>query len=261
MSAGKADTWVTLERVDVDRCASAWLIKRFIDEDPKFVFFEQGKEGEALEGIGYDYFGAKYFHKGSDCTFTALIKAYGLSENKALQRMNSDVNDVFSWRWRPGSFPVRFREHIALLRETCENDEAVYENLYATFDLLYWSYGGNFSLFSFSGERLTQTFSLRIMLPHLLANDTGTSRQLSEDTILGEPDYWLQNYQENLIFKEKPLPELPGQSWLYLLSKKSDEAKLSSLDAVQSIFDLRMEILQKRVSLEDDFRGQKRDRK
>jgi hypothetical protein len=92
LGAARADTWVTLERVDVDRCASAWLIKRFIDEDPKFVFFEQGEEGEAPDGIGYDYFGAKYFHKGSDCTFTALVKAYGLSAKKALQRMNSDVN-------------------------------------------------------------------------------------------------------------------------------------------------------------------------
>jgi len=160
-----AETWVTLEKVDVDRCASAWLITRFIDEDPKFVFFEQGKEGEAPKGIGYDYFGAKYFHKGSDCTFTALIKAYGLNGNKALQRMNNDVNDVFSWRWPPGSFPVRFREHIGVLRAHSEDDIAIYKDLFATFDLLYWSYGGEFGAFSFSAEELRDSLFARTAAP------------------------------------------------------------------------------------------------
>ena len=177
---------MTLERVDVDRCASAWLIKRFIDESPEFVFFEQGNEAEAPEGTGYDYFGAKYFHKGSDCTFTALVKAYGLSGNKALQKMNSDVNDVFSWRWRPGSFPVRFREHIAMLREECEGDTEVYENLYATFDLLYYSYGGDLSAFSFNSKELKETlFERSVAFP---STETLEGDYSAIEGISDEPD-------------------------------------------------------------------------
>ena len=181
-TAGFSETWVTIRKVDVDRCASAWLIKRFIDESPEFRFFNQGEE--APGGIGYDFFGAKYFHKGSDCTFTRLIKVYGFSEIPALRRMNEDVNDVFSWRWPSGSFPVKFREHIGDLRAANQMDLEVFEDLYATFDLLYWSYGGKFEDFKFESASLHRTFFLRLIYPYFECINEPDIVGLSEDALI-----------------------------------------------------------------------------
>ncbi|WOO43040.1 chromate resistance protein ChrB domain-containing protein [Rubellicoccus peritrichatus] len=161
----EAKTYVTLEKVDLDRCASAWLFTRFLDESPKFLFFEQG--GEPPEGVSYDFFGAQYFHHGSDCTFTTLIKTFGLSDEKALQKINNDVNDVFAWRWSPGSFPIELREHIARLRELTNNDAEVYEMIFPVFDLLYLKYGGNAERFHAKAEHEMQFLPLDVVTPGL----------------------------------------------------------------------------------------------
>lgn len=202
-----ADTWVTLKGVDVDRCASAWLIKRFIDPNPEFIFFKQGDEPP--EGTGYDFFGAEYFHKGSDCTFTTLIKTYELSQNKALQQMNDDVNDVFSWRWRPGTFPVKLREHIGELRQRDLGDIRVYEDMYATFDLLYLSYGGEFKKFCFRSDALQQTLFLRTAIPMIKSTANTAEKQYYEDAILADKKTW----QNKLPASVRNVSSLPDENW------------------------------------------------
>ena len=202
-----ADTWVTLKNVDVDRCASAWLIKRFIDPTPEFIFFEQGDEPP--EGTGYDFFGAKYFHKGADCTFTTLIKTYGLSHNKALQRINNDVNDVFAWRWRPGTFPVKFREHIGELRQRELGDMSVYEDIYVTLDLLYLSYGGEFKSFCFRSNALQQTLFLRTIMPIVISNVEVAENKYYEDSILANNEPW----QNKLPAFIQNISSHPDENW------------------------------------------------
>ncbi len=84
--------WVTRRNLHIDRLASAWLIKRFIDGRPRFIFVG---EGETVEGgIPFDMFGAELGHQGEDCTFETMIKRFGLSADAALRRIAEIVHDI-----------------------------------------------------------------------------------------------------------------------------------------------------------------------
>jgi hypothetical protein len=84
--------WVTRRNLHIDRLASAWLIKQFIDKRPRFYFVA---EGETIEGaIPFDIFGAEFSHHGEDCTFETMLKRFGLTENKGLREIAEIVHDV-----------------------------------------------------------------------------------------------------------------------------------------------------------------------
>jgi hypothetical protein len=84
--------WVTRRNLHIDRLASAWLIKQFIDKRPRFYFVA---EGETIAGaIPFDMFGAEFTHQGEDCTFETLLKRFGLSENKGLRELAQIVHDI-----------------------------------------------------------------------------------------------------------------------------------------------------------------------
>lgn len=86
--------WITRENANVDRIACPWLIKRFIDKDAEFIFVPGDKVLEISEKEGahsYDAEGAEFGHKGSKCTFDALIHAYNL-DNPAILLLARIVN-------------------------------------------------------------------------------------------------------------------------------------------------------------------------
>jgi hypothetical protein len=97
--AGKLDVakyqgrrWVTRRNLHIDRLASAWLIKQFIDKRPRFYFVA---EGETVEGaIPFDIFGAEFTHHGEDCTFETMLQRFGLSENEGLRQIAEIVHDI-----------------------------------------------------------------------------------------------------------------------------------------------------------------------
>lgn len=84
--------WVTRKNIHVDRLASAWLIKQFIDKQPRFYFVT---EGDALDNaIPFDMFGAEFTHHGEDCTFETMIKRFGLRHIKGLRELGEIVHDI-----------------------------------------------------------------------------------------------------------------------------------------------------------------------
>jgi hypothetical protein len=85
--------WVTRKGIHVDRMASAWLIRRFIDKDARFKFVP-GK-GYRLEPgeLRFDMFEAEYTHEGDRCTFEVLIQRFGLMES-ALKQIAEIVHDI-----------------------------------------------------------------------------------------------------------------------------------------------------------------------
>lgn len=84
--------WVTRRNLHIDRLASAWLIRQFIDRRPRFHFVA---EGETVEGgVPFDMFGAEFTHQGEDCTFETLIKRFGFSDDPALGEMAEIVHDI-----------------------------------------------------------------------------------------------------------------------------------------------------------------------
>jgi hypothetical protein len=85
--------WVTRRGVQIDRIASAWLIRRFIDPTGKFKFVE-GKGYKPQPGeLRFDMFEAEYTHEGDRCTFEVLLQRAGLRDS-ALQEIAEIVHDI-----------------------------------------------------------------------------------------------------------------------------------------------------------------------
>ena len=84
--------WVTRRNLHIDRLASAWLIRRFIDRRPRFQFVAGGEKVEG--GIPFDMFGAEFAHRGEDCTFETMLRRFGLDGDRALREIAEIVHDV-----------------------------------------------------------------------------------------------------------------------------------------------------------------------
>ena len=86
-------TWVTRKGVHIDRIASAWLIRRFVDEAARFKFVAaRGYHPEPGE-VRFDMFEAEYTHDGDECTFEVLLTRLGL-DDAALRPIAEIVHDV-----------------------------------------------------------------------------------------------------------------------------------------------------------------------
>ena len=85
--------WVTRKGIHVDRMASAWLIRRFIDKDARFKFVPgKGYRPERGE-LRFDMFEAEFTHEGDRCTFEVLLQKFGLTD-PALKQIAEIVHDV-----------------------------------------------------------------------------------------------------------------------------------------------------------------------
>lgn len=75
--------WVTRERPRVDRIACPWLITRFIDKEPEFLFVAASEvlrvAGET-GAVSFDVPGAELTHDGEFCSFDAFLRRYGLTD-------------------------------------------------------------------------------------------------------------------------------------------------------------------------------------
>ncbi len=69
--------WATRKNPWVDRLASAWLIKRFIDRDAKFAWIDRPRE-RPTGAVGFDFDGAEFTHSGSRVTYEVLLATFGL---------------------------------------------------------------------------------------------------------------------------------------------------------------------------------------
>ena len=71
--------WATRSSPHVDRTACAWLIARFIDDDPEFVFVDDPDEIPA-HATPFDMRGAELSHHGGECSFEAFLRRYELDD-------------------------------------------------------------------------------------------------------------------------------------------------------------------------------------
>jgi hypothetical protein len=75
--------WITRERPKIDRIACPWLIARFIDEDPEFIYVAPSSILETAERTGavpYDIPGVELSHDGELCSFDAFLAKYRLDD-------------------------------------------------------------------------------------------------------------------------------------------------------------------------------------
>ena len=129
--------WVTRPRPHVDRVASAWLIKRFIDPAAVFVFAPPAEFPK--DAIAFDAPGVELSHHGEDCTFETLVKRARLRDRR-LTRLAEVVHEA---DLRDGKFPheeargidVAIRALLAALpddHQVLTQGMALFEGLYAT---------------------------------------------------------------------------------------------------------------------------------
>ncbi len=85
--------WVTRRDVHIDRMASSWLIRRFIDPEARFKFVPaRGYRPEASE-LRFDMYQAEYTHEGAYCTFQVLLRRFGLKD-PALGAIGEIIHDI-----------------------------------------------------------------------------------------------------------------------------------------------------------------------
>jgi hypothetical protein len=129
--------WVTRPRPHIDRIASAWLIKRFIDPDAEFVFAPPTEFPK--DAIPFDAPGVELSHQGEDCTFETLIKRARLRDRR-LARLAEVVHEA---DLRDGKYAHEEARGIdvavrALLAASTDDHQvlaqgmALFEGLYAT---------------------------------------------------------------------------------------------------------------------------------
>jgi len=76
----KARTWVTRENVFVDRIASAWLVRRFIDREAKFKFISADSYSPKKKELRFDMYEGEYTHEGDRCTFEVMVDRLGIAD-------------------------------------------------------------------------------------------------------------------------------------------------------------------------------------
>jgi hypothetical protein len=127
--------WATRRRLWVDRVASAWLIRRFIDRDARFQWLARPSDCPK-RALGFDFDGATFTHVGDRVTFETLLSSFGLELDPALARLGSMVHalDV-------GGDPVPeakgFEAVMAGARERLADDDALLAEMGAVLDSIY----------------------------------------------------------------------------------------------------------------------------
>ncbi len=130
--------WATRKDLWVDRMASAWLIKRFIDEKAKFAWID-GPRSRPKRAIGFDFDGAEFTHVDSHVTFEVLLASFGLDNDPALASIGSAVHflDV-------GGIPVADARGLETLlrgiKTKARGDDATLAEASKAFDLFYSAY-------------------------------------------------------------------------------------------------------------------------
>ena len=136
----KGRTWVTRQSVQVDRIASAWLIKRFIDDKAKLKFVPTRGYVQEPGELRFDMFQAEFTHEGDRCTFEVLLGRSGLKD-RALTAIAEIVHDIDlkdSKYGREETSGVRTLL-TGICADTSDDDErvarggAIFDDLYAVF--------------------------------------------------------------------------------------------------------------------------------
>ena len=126
------------EGLEVDKCASIWLIKRFVDPDALFVFFK--KSDPITHGIQFDTPTAQFRRRFNKSTFESMVKHYGVTDPKIIYigRIIHDI-EVNTWESKKMAETLRVQsdvnqiiwdtpDHSVVIKQT----DAYFDRLYAT---------------------------------------------------------------------------------------------------------------------------------
>ena len=131
-------TWATRERLWIDRVASAWLIRRFIDPKAKFLWLKRIKDCPK-KAVGFDFDGAEFTHVDSKVTFEVLLGTFSLQEDLGLSRLGALVHHL-----DVGGIPIPeaagFATIMAGARALQQDDDDLLKAMTPVLDSLYAGY-------------------------------------------------------------------------------------------------------------------------
>ena len=131
-------TWATRKNLWVDRMASAWLIRRFIDRKAKFLWLDNPKKCPR-QALGFDFDGAAFTHAGGMVSYEVLAASFGLDTDPALAKIGAIVHclDV-------GGVPMAeapgIEAVLAGLRAAADDDDSLLTAAGRVFDGLYHAF-------------------------------------------------------------------------------------------------------------------------
>ena len=134
-------TWATRQRMWVDRVASAWLIRRFIDARARFIWLASPADCPR-DALGFDFDGAAFTHVGERVTFEVLLASFGLDTDPALLRLGEIVH-ALDVGGPAAAETVGFEAVMAGTRQRVENDDQLLEQMGAVLDSLYAHFASN----------------------------------------------------------------------------------------------------------------------
>jgi hypothetical protein len=132
-------TWATRKRPWVDRLATAWLVQRFIDRSPTFIWLDEPARCPR-KALGYDFDGARFTHVGQRVTFEVVAASFGLDDDPALQGVGRLVHAIDVG----GSVldeAAGFELIVRGLQQQHANDDALLAAAVGLFDTLYVAMG------------------------------------------------------------------------------------------------------------------------
>jgi len=146
-----AKVWVTRPHPGVDRMSSAWLIKKFIDPESKFVFAD--KPDEIPDAVPFDMFGVKFSHEGNFCTFETLMRRFGIRD-AAIERIGQIVHDI-DLKEERYDLPetVAVGRVVEGLRQVHHDDQRLLDQGMELFEALYRSLANTGSADKFKGKK------------------------------------------------------------------------------------------------------------
>ena len=131
-------TWATREHLWIDRVASAWLIRRFIDPKARFVWLRRVKDCPK-RAVGFDFDGAQFTHVGTKVTFEVLMASFGLEQDEGLSRLGALVHHLDVGGIATAEGPG-FAAVMTGARALQPNDDALLEAMAPVLDSLHKAY-------------------------------------------------------------------------------------------------------------------------
>jgi hypothetical protein len=130
--------WATRKNPWIDRLASAWLIKRFIDPKARFRWIDKPRD-RPKGAVGFDFDGAEFTHVDNRVTFEELLASFGLESDAALKRLAATIHflDV-------GGIPVADAGGLEMVlkgaRGSARSDDQLAAAAAAVFEHVYSAY-------------------------------------------------------------------------------------------------------------------------
>ncbi|MBA1141303.1 chromate resistance protein ChrB domain-containing protein [Mesorhizobium neociceri] len=132
--------WITRERPVIDRIACPWLIARFIDKEPEFLFVAPDQVIPVAQETGatpYDVPGVEFTHVGDGCSFDTFVSKYGLERDPAIVTIAAIVRGADTDRHDLTPQSAGLLAISMGLRDVTPDDHEVLKHGFVIYDALY----------------------------------------------------------------------------------------------------------------------------